>query len=257
MMVSKSRLVVLTAIIFFGSILFINKSSADKSVDCSANTECRTAFVDAQNLAKEKKYEESLRILAPLFDKYPDDHLAYPLARLYHRLQRCAEAAVLYQRYLDSGIPTDRDEVLLVRKYLLEAQREAATRAATPPRQAAAAAGPARPETELRTPVVIAAPVGRTEAPPAGPAQRIAEPPQSPAPAVVPGETTATQNSGGADIARDSRGESSKQSVPLYKRWWLWTAVGVAVVGITVGTAVGVAAQQPSWPSAFEYKPFP
>jgi hypothetical protein len=29
-------------------------------------------------------------------------------------------------------------------------------------------------------------------------------------------------------------------STPFYKKWWFWTAVGAAVVGVTVGVAVGV-----------------
>jgi tetratricopeptide (TPR) repeat protein len=33
---------------------------------------------------------------------------------------------------------------------------------------------------------------------------------------------------------------------PLYKRWWLWTAVGVAAAGIATGVAVGVTANHPA-----------
>jgi iron complex outermembrane receptor protein len=34
------------------------------------------------------------------------------------------------------------------------------------------------------------------------------------------------------------------RATPLYKRWWLWTAVGVVVAGAAVGVGVGVAAQK-------------
>ena len=38
---------------------------------------------------------------------------------------------------------------------------------------------------------------------------------------------------------------------PLYKRWWLWTAVGVVVAGVAVGVGLGIAARQPDTTGAF------
>ena len=36
----------------------------------------------------------------------------------------------------------------------------------------------------------------------------------------------------------------------LYRRWWLWTAVGVAAAGLATGIAMGVISnQQPPLPS--------
>jgi tetratricopeptide (TPR) repeat protein len=32
-----------------------------------------------------------------------------------------------------------------------------------------------------------------------------------------------------------------ERPTPIYKKWWLWTAVGIVVVGAAVGTGVGVA----------------
>ncbi len=34
-------------------------------------------------------------------------------------------------------------------------------------------------------------------------------------------------------------------SVPVYRKWWLWTIVGVAAAGAAVGIGLGVAAQRP------------
>jgi tetratricopeptide (TPR) repeat protein len=36
---------------------------------------------------------------------------------------------------------------------------------------------------------------------------------------------------------------------PVYKRWWVWTIVGVVVAGAAVGTAVAVTQSAPSTPS--------
>ena len=43
---------------------------------------------------------------------------------------------------------------------------------------------------------------------------------------------------------------------PLYKKWWLWTAVGAAAVGIGVGLGVGLAARRPDLSGAVEVMPF-
>src|SRR6185503_8464257 len=41
-----------------------------------------------------------------------------------------------------------------------------------------------------------------------------------------------------------------KKPTPLYKKWWLWTAVaGVVVVGASIGLGVGLT-RSPSYPSA-------
>lgn len=45
--------------------------------------------------------------------------------------------------------------------------------------------------------------------------------------------------------------------VPLYKRWWLWTIVGVAVAGVVVGSAIGAYAKPPSYPDSMDLRPFP
>ena len=47
-----------------------------------------------------------------------------------------------------------------------------------------------------------------------------------------------------------------EQPKPLYKKWWLWTAVGVAAVGIAVGLGVGLAARRPDLRGAVEVRPF-
>ena len=43
--------------------------------------------------------------------------------------------------------------------------------------------------------------------------------------------------------------EPVKESTPLYKKWWLWTAVGGGVLAIVViGVAAGVAGRNPGLP---------
>jgi tetratricopeptide (TPR) repeat protein len=51
---------------------------------------------------------------------------------------------------------------------------------------------------------------------------------REPAPAVGSADQTATRS----------------EHVPVYKRWWLWTAIGVVVVGATVGTVIALKADK-------------
>ena len=48
----------------------------------------------------------------------------------------------------------------------------------------------------------------------------------------------------------------TEQVVPLYKKWWLWTTVGIAAVGLGVGLGSGLAARRPDLTGASEVSPF-
>jgi hypothetical protein len=44
-----------------------------------------------------------------------------------------------------------------------------------------------------------------------------------------------------AEIAKlEAQLHELRRPPPIYKRWWFWTAIGVALAGVTVGTAVGL-----------------
>jgi tetratricopeptide (TPR) repeat protein len=47
-------------------------------------------------------------------------------------------------------------------------------------------------------------------------------------------------------IARDT----TPARVPVYKRWWFWTATGVAAAGVAVGLGVGLTQSTTNYPSA-------
>jgi len=36
------------------------------------------------------------------------------------------------------------------------------------------------------------------------------------------------------------------RAAPFYKRWWFWTAIGVVVTGVTVGSVLGARAARGS-----------
>jgi tetratricopeptide (TPR) repeat protein len=74
-----------------------------------------------------------------------------------------------------------------------------------------------------------------------------AEPPpppvEKPAPVVVKPPVVETPP---AVVARDAR----PAHVPVYKRWWFWTILGVAAAGVAVGLGVGLTQSTTNYPSA-------
>jgi len=64
-------------------------------------------------------------------------------------------------------------------------------------------------------------------------------------PTTAPAVTTAPTATAPAATAPEA-----EHRTPIYKKWWLWTIVGVVVVGAAVGTGVGIALSKPSHPTA-------
>jgi hypothetical protein len=46
------------------------------------------------------------------------------------------------------------------------------------------------------------------------------------------------------------------ERTPVYKKWWLWTAMGVAAAGIIIGASVGAYATRPLPSDATHIQPF-
>lgn len=47
-----------------------------------------------------------------------------------------------------------------------------------------------------------------------------------------------------------------RQKIPVYKKWWFWTAVDGAVAIVTIGTVLGIAAREPDLTNVMQYRPF-
>lgn len=77
----------------------------------------------------------------------------------------------------------------------------------------------------------------------------------SPSTAVPSPASQPTVSTGSTGI-EPSAASGTEQPKPLYKKWWLWTAVGAAAVGIGVGLGVGLAARRPDLSGAVEVMPF-
>jgi tetratricopeptide (TPR) repeat protein len=84
--------------------------------------------------------------------------------------------------------------------------------------------------------------------------QAIARPPDNTiSPGEKPAVTPAPAEAPPAAVTIEAAPVATRtgERTPLYKKWWLWTIVGVVVVGASVGAGVGVATSSPKAPNAF------
>lgn len=182
------------------------------------------------------------------YNAKPDPVFLYNIAQSYRLANDLTNALFFYRSFLRNAADAPNRREVEARIRTLEqqlAQQHAVTQAppntpigpgstaSTPPSRAApepavAAAPPASVEKPLPSappPAVVEKPAP-TVPQPAEAAKAAAEPPPGPAPGAL-------ATSGAA-----SRGD---RGTPVYKKWWLWTIVGVVVVGAAVGIGVGVA----------------
>jgi hypothetical protein len=121
--------------------------------------------------------------------------------------------------------------------------------AATPPPSAT----PAAPAAATPTTPPASPPPATGTSPPATPAASPAATGTSPAPgASPPAEGSAATP---AATATSSSTVSARPSgkTPVYKKWWLWTIVGVVVVGVAVGASVGATVGGSNGPPAIRF----
>jgi hypothetical protein len=52
------------------------------------------------------------------------------------------------------------------------------------------------------------------------------------------GTITPTERPSAAPVVASTTAPADK--VPVYKKWWLWTAVGVVVIGVSLGVGLGL-----------------
>jgi tetratricopeptide (TPR) repeat protein len=75
--------------------------------------------------------------------------------------------------------------------------------------------------------------------------QKLATPPDHAlSPDAKPQVVEKAPETAAAPVAATATPTSDRGHTPVYKKWWLWTVVGVVVVGAAVGIGVGVASQK-------------
>lgn len=168
-------------------------------------------LVRGSKLYDQGHYDEAIAELKAGYAIDPRPDFFYALGQAERKRGNCKAAIGWYQRYVDSGPSAQRTVATLVQ--IDRCKQEMAS-----------------------------APPGTT-APPQQQPQHVEPPPAvvEPQPSAPPATAT-TEPAAAAAPARDA---TPRPPTPIYKRWWLWTAVAVVVVG-GVGAGVAVALTQRS-----------
>jgi tetratricopeptide (TPR) repeat protein len=174
------------------------------------------------------EFNEALASFKEAYRKFEDPTLLFNIAQSQRQLNLKADAVRTYKAYLNDvpGAP-NREEVMRTVAALEEALRKDREATQVPPQGTLPA-----PETT-------------------GPATA------TPAPATSQPSPATTTAAPAAATTTSATVETKK--TPVYKKWWLWTIVGVVVVGAAVGLGVGLA-PGPSAPSVMTtngtFRPF-
>jgi len=184
-----------------------------------AAAEARRHLERGNALYQHGRYDDAIRELLAGYGVDPRPDFLYALGQAERKRGDCKAAIGYYQRYVDSGQSPQRTVAVLVQ--IDRCKQELAAAPVTPPsKPPAATSEPATPPSD--------APPETT--PPAS--ATAAAPPEAAAPAPL----AAAPVEPAAHASRDAR--------PVYKRWWLWTIVGVAAAGAAVGLGVGLTQQR-------------
>jgi tetratricopeptide (TPR) repeat protein len=204
----------------------------------------------ARNLAQEATTHYAVGEFAQSAEKYqaayklkPDPALLYNAAQAYRMAGNNDKALLLYKNYVmfypnEKNVPNVQQQITKLQE-AIAAQHKAQTQppTTTEPPSTGAVAPPA--------PSAIAA------APPAATAPPATEPPASPPPAAEPPPPAAPPAA--SLVAAPPPATSADQ--PIYKKWWLWTAVGVVVLGGVI-TAIALSSGSSSpWNTAPDLGP--
>jgi hypothetical protein len=168
-------------------------------------------LVRGSKLYDQGHYDEAIAELKAGYAIEPRPDFFYALGQAERKRGNCKAAIGWYQRYVDSGPSAQRTVATLVQIDRCKQEMASAPPGTTAPPQQ-------QPHVE-RPPAVV-----------------------EPQPSAPPTTATSEPPPAAAAPARDA---TPRPSTPIYKRWWLWTAVAVVVVG-GVGAGVAVALTQRS-----------
>jgi tetratricopeptide (TPR) repeat protein len=189
-------------------------------VTATAHADERAKAREAFRLGRQhyalREYKEALTAFQDAYRHYEDPSFLFNIAQCERQLDHRAEAIRAYRMYLvnasDAGNREEVRQIIAKLEHDLEAEHAAQ-----------AAKAPPQP------------PLTPTSAPP-------------PTPTPPPATTTTAPTSGPVLVETTPPARADK---PAYKKWWVWTLVGVAVAGgAAAGLAVGLTRNNGSSPTA-------
>lgn len=196
-------------------------AAAHQAGACARDAACAKLADEARTLSKQGLLDAALISYQRAYALCSDPILLFNLARVYHRLGRREPAVASYKQYLLEAPDDDPAERQRAATFLSEL-------APADDASEAAARKAAKPTAQPG----VAAEAGSAGAP-AGEPSLVA-----PAGAAIP--TTRPRPPG----------------TPVYKKWWLWTAVGLGVAAVATGVALGLVAREPDFGGASQFHPF-
>jgi tetratricopeptide (TPR) repeat protein len=194
-------------------------------VTATAHADERAKAREAFRLGRQhyalREYKEALTAFQEAYRHYEDPSFLFNIAQCERQLDHRAEAIRAYRMYLvnasDAGNREEVRQIIAKLEHDLDAEHAAQAAKAPPP--------PTLTPTSAPTP---------TPTPP-------------PATTVTATTTTATTN--GSVLIETTK--PARPDKPAYKKWWVWTLVGVAVAGgAAAGLAVGLTRNNGSSPTA-------
>lgn len=194
-----------------------------------AEAAAKAEFKKGQTSYTLGRFSEALAAYSKAYELKPLAPFLFNIAQCHRQLGDFERAAFFYRRYLDTSAKGDKNAAV-VKGLLEDCEKKAAEQKAK-----ADADAQARRQAEVEKARADAA---RAEAKAAESRKaeleaKAAAEAASREPAAVGGLTS--------NQAAPETPATDKVEAPVYKEWWLWTLVGVVVVGAAAGTAAYVA----------------
>ncbi len=184
-----------------------------------------------------QRYSEAAREYEMAYEAKDDPALLFNIAQAY-RLGLEYQKAIGYYRAFLRRNPNagNRDEVLA---RIAEMQRIVDDQRRTQGAPPLGTMPPTHPDAH-------GPPAATVEA---NPSTAPAAEPSAPPAAHASAPTAATPSTMQAPLVATKSAEHEGRATPVYKKWWLWTIVGVVAAGAAVGIAVGVTQSSTSEPT--------
>ncbi len=200
-----------------------------------ASNDAKQHFEEATKLFNLGEFDHAATEYREAYKAKPDPVFLYNIAQSYRLGNNLQQAIFFYRSYLRNAPHAPNRREVEDRIHKLETQLALTSQ---PPNS------PATPGSVGSVPPTTPEP--EASAPPP-PQQKPAPPPA----VVTPPATTTTTApaASGADLTATA--PTTSERTPVYKKWWLWTAVGgVVVVGVALGVGLGVGLHGASAPSS-------
>ena len=219
--------------------------AADPSEDRVAQAkallqEANVQYAVGEFLQAAEKYQAAYKLK-------PDPALLYNAAQSYRMAGNNEKALLLYKNYVlfypsAKNVPNVEQQIAKLQE-AIAAQEKAKTQPPTTT-ETPAGAGPG---------IANGSPIGASSFPTTEPGAATTPPPASSlgAPAAQPPSTT---SSPALNVSAPASSASQAEDTPIYKKWWLWTIVGVVAVGAVV-TVLAVSGSPSSWNTAPDFGP--